>query len=137
MKTHKPKQAFKKHSNYVAKQRTMPLGSSRWKALRERVLSTNPLCEYCLKEGRITPATVVDHFDNNGNNNDLSNLFACCATCHSKKTAGLDMGHGYKYGCDAYGMPLDPEHEWFKRPESPVTEAGTPTPRLNTHFGDI
>lgn len=33
----------------------------RWQQARSRYLQANPLCVMCREEGRITPATVVDH----------------------------------------------------------------------------
>lgn len=33
----------------------------RWQRERLRFLHANPLCVMCLNEGRVTPATVVDH----------------------------------------------------------------------------
>jgi len=36
-------------------------GLARWKKLRRRHLSKDPLCLYCKKEGLITAANVVDH----------------------------------------------------------------------------
>ena len=32
-----------------------------WRTARLRFLRNNPLCAECLRQGRITPATVVDH----------------------------------------------------------------------------
>lgn len=71
---------------------------ARWQALRKRFILQHPYCEQCLKEGRITPATDVDHikphkgcprllFDEN-------NLQALCHECHSRKTATEDGGFG-------------------------------------------
>ena len=36
-------------------------GSTRWKKLREWKRRHNPLCEYCVEEGKQEPATSVDH----------------------------------------------------------------------------
>lgn len=35
--------------------------SRRWREMRRRKLSAQPLCERCLSEGRLTPATEVHH----------------------------------------------------------------------------
>ena len=32
-----------------------------WQAIRQAQLAAHPLCEMCLKVGRITPATICDH----------------------------------------------------------------------------
>jgi 5-methylcytosine-specific restriction protein A len=34
---------------------------SRWDKARKTYLMSHPLCVMCQKEGRVTPATVVDH----------------------------------------------------------------------------
>ena len=38
-------------------------GTARWKRTAQHQLTIEPLCANCLKEGRITPATVCDHVD--------------------------------------------------------------------------
>src|SRR5689334_15702372 len=35
--------------------------NTRWEKARKTYLMRNPLCVMCQKEGRVTPATVVDH----------------------------------------------------------------------------
>ena len=71
---------------------------SRWRKVRERFLMEHPLCVECLKEGRITPATDVDHIVPHKGNPDLfwdyDNLQALCHKCHSRKTAKEDGGFG-------------------------------------------
>ena len=37
------------------------INTQRWRALRAKTLGARPLCEVCLKEGRVTPATEVHH----------------------------------------------------------------------------
>jgi 5-methylcytosine-specific restriction protein A len=38
-------------------------GLAKWKRTRKAQLDKQPLCEKCLKAGRLTPATVCDHID--------------------------------------------------------------------------
>jgi 5-methylcytosine-specific restriction protein A len=65
--------------------------TARWRRLRKRVLSRNPLCVECERQGRITPATVVDHIIPHKGNLELfwdeDNLQALCKPCHDRKTA--------------------------------------------------
>ena len=58
-----------------------------WRKVRLMVLNEEPLCRECTKEGRITPATEVDHIDGNARNLWRENLQPLCKSCHSKKTA--------------------------------------------------
>lgn len=103
--------------------RTLPLQSGAWQRLRASVLAGEPLCRHCLWQGRIVPATDVDHVSGDPGDNSAANLQALCHACHSRKTAA-DHGRRARWGCDANGMPLDPAHPWNEK--SPATDAGRP-----------
>ena len=64
--------------------------SRRWRALRLVVLSEEPLCRECLREGVTTAATEVDHIKPRHEWPELayerSNLQPLCATHHARKT---------------------------------------------------
>lgn len=57
-----------------------------WKRVRDRYVKTHPLCEMCLKEGKLTPVEEVHHIIpvNRGGTNDESNLMSLCRSCHNK-----------------------------------------------------
>jgi 5-methylcytosine-specific restriction enzyme A len=60
-----------------------------WDKLRLVVLARDKhLCQPCRREGRITPATAVDHIvpKAKGGTDDLDNLEATCDPCHQAKT---------------------------------------------------
>ena len=62
--------------------------STAWRKLRAYKRSLNPLCEECLKEGRITKGELVDHIipiDKGGELLNLDNLQTLCKACHYKK----------------------------------------------------
>lgn len=63
---------------------------SQWQTARSRFLKQNPLCVQCRIDGKLTPATVVDHVvPHRGDKTlfwDQSNWQPLCATCHNKKT---------------------------------------------------
>ncbi|WP_292934534.1 HNH endonuclease signature motif containing protein [Noviherbaspirillum sp.] len=105
--------------------RTLALDSAAWRKLRALVLNEEPTCRHCQALGRVTPATDVDHIDNDPSNNSRDNLQALCHECHSRKT-NADMGRRVSYGCDVNGMPLDPNHPW-NREKSPEADGHTPT----------
>jgi len=61
-------------------------------------LQKQPLCEDCLREGIVTPATDVDHVIPHCGNLDLfldpTNFCSKCRSHHSRKTATHDHGFG-------------------------------------------
>lgn len=68
------------------------IGTSRWRHLRKSILTSHPLCERCMKTGRISPATEVHHItpvetalSYAGKESlmyDPHNLMALCHDCH-------------------------------------------------------
>lgn len=87
----------------------------KWRKASKRFLQNHPLCRYCEQEGRITPATVVDHIKPHKGHSglfwDTDNWQPLCKTHHDEKTA-REQGH-YK-GADESGVPIDPAHPWNK-----------------------
>lgn len=71
---------------------------SRWRRAREQYLKENPLCVECLKEGHITPATVIDHIVPHKGDPvlfwDKGNWQSLCKRHHDIKTAKEDGGFG-------------------------------------------
>ena len=60
--------------------------SRRWTELSKRKRQTDPLCEQCLQQGKITPATLVHHkipIRDGGDPWDWANLESCCASCQA------------------------------------------------------
>lgn len=57
-----------------------------WRRTRALYIKKHPLCERCLKEGRITPAREVHHIVplSRGGTNQFSNLMSLCQSCHTK-----------------------------------------------------
>ena len=94
--------------------RLLPLNSEAWYRLRRSVLAEQPLCQYC-PPGVITPATEVDHKNNDPADNSRENLVSCCKPCHSIKTMADLYGRPARMGCDAEGNPINPEHPWNEK----------------------
>ena len=67
---------------------------TRWRKARKAFLQLHPLCAECMKEGKLTPATVVDHIvPHRGAPRlfwDEKNWQPLCKDCHDRKT-----GQGY------------------------------------------
>lgn len=64
--------------------------STAWRKLRAVKLEQEPMCEECLKVGRLTPAQMVDHIvpiNKGGAGLDMDNLQSLCNACHARKSA--------------------------------------------------
>lgn len=68
---------------------------ARWRRARENYLAENPLCAECARQGRVTPARVVDHVKPHRGDEalfwDENNWQALCDhtspwNCHGEKT---------------------------------------------------
>ena len=63
-----------------------------WKRIRDSYAQSHPLCERCLKEGRLTPMDEVHHIlpISRGGTHARSNLMSLCRSCHNK--IHIEMG---------------------------------------------
>jgi len=94
-----------------SRKRDLHTGDRRWRAIREQVLSEQPLCPLCQALGHTVPATDVDHKDGNNANHARSNLWGLCHSHHSEKTATEMAGNAFvAKGCDVDGNPVG--REW-------------------------
>ena len=57
-----------------------------WKRIRDRYAAGDPVCEMCLKEGRLTPVDEVHHIVpiSQGGTHARDNLMSLCRSCHTK-----------------------------------------------------
>jgi len=96
-----------KHKPQVLKQQNSERPSAnergytyRWHKVSRLYLQANPLCAECLKEGRTTAASVVDHIKPHKGNQalfwDENNWQSMCRPHHDKKTAAEDGAFGNK-----------------------------------------
>lgn len=84
------------------KQRSDIYNSKQWKALRNAYFMANPLCEECLKNGKITAGAHVHHIDSFTNYEDentriavaldWNNLMTLCVDCHEKMHGNVKKG---------------------------------------------
>ena len=90
-----------------------------WRKIRAEFLSRNPCCALCLAQGRVEPATVVDHvqpwrsMESPAAFWDRANWQPLCTSCHSGTKQSLEKT-GHLRGSDVNGAPLDPRHPWFR-----------------------
>lgn len=65
--------------------------TSQWRTLRQVQLSKQPLCESCIKQGKVVQANHVDHlfaWNKIGKQAFYNNVFqSLCTNCHSHKSA--------------------------------------------------
>lgn len=66
--------------------------TTEWRKLRETYMKQSPLCEECLKKGKVTPASSVHHIKSPFKNGqvdkalflDFNNLESICHECHAE-----------------------------------------------------
>lgn len=85
----------------------------RWRNYRDGYLRQHPLCVMCQREGKVTPATVVDHITDHKGDLDLfwdpGNHQPLCTPHHDRdKQAETHKGFSVRVGDDGY--PVDPRH---------------------------
>lgn len=88
-----------------------------WRQVRTRHLATHPLCVFCGKLNRVTPATVVDHIIPHRGDEvlfwDADNLQSLCKPCHDGAKQAQEK-NGFLRGSDLEGLPLDAKHPWYR-----------------------
>jgi 5-methylcytosine-specific restriction endonuclease McrA len=90
----------------------------RWQRARAGHLISEPLCRMCKAEGKLRPATIVDHIiPHRGDKRlfwDRKNWQSLCTTHHdSTKQAEEKTGRLVGVGHD--GRPTHPQHPWNRR----------------------
>lgn len=86
---------------------------SRWEKARKTFLARSPLCVKCEKQGRVTPATVVDHvIPHRGDRKlfwDSTNWQPLCVECHNRDKQREEL-RGFDASVGIDGWPIDPRH---------------------------
>lgn len=90
------------HTSYCKRASAHERGyTSKWQKLSKLFLKKNPLCNECLRNGKLSPAAVVDHITPHRGDETLmwseNNWQALCKNCHDKKTGTYDKTPLYKY----------------------------------------
>jgi 5-methylcytosine-specific restriction protein A len=89
--------------------------TARWERYRLHFLRANPLCAMCQREGRVVPATVVDHVTPHKGDQalfwDPANHQALCKP-HHDSTKQRQERRGFVSGSTVEGRPIDPDHPW-------------------------
>jgi 5-methylcytosine-specific restriction protein A len=89
---------------------------AKWRDKREDFLKAHPWCVFCLKAGRRTPATRVDHIKPHRGDMHLfwnpSNWQGLCQPHHDSAKAAMERGGAIYSPIGRDGVPLDPSHPW-------------------------
>lgn len=106
-KKRKDSDSYKEYQKYY--------GDKRWKDLRNMYLQEHPLCEECLRYGRVVPGEHVHHKSFFASDDieehrwtkllDWNNLKTLCKTCHSnihKKAEKYNMNICYELSDEEY-----------------------------------
>lgn len=74
------------YNRYERDRETSKRYNRAWKRIRDAYVAAHPLCEECLKQGRVVPVDQVHHIVplREGGINDFSNLVSLCSACHAR-----------------------------------------------------
>lgn len=80
------KKVAKDYNKYVRSEDHNATYGRKWKKIRNAYAQAHPLCEECLKQGRLTPLDEVHHIIpvDRGGTNSWNNLMSLCHSCHEK-----------------------------------------------------
>lgn len=82
---------------------------ARWLRLREHQLVMHPLCAFCLEQGIVEPATVVDHIKPHRGDPELfwdpDNLQSLCKPHHDSTKRRIELGQDV-VTFDEHGWPI-------------------------------
>ena len=83
------KQEARRYEKYQRDPATRKRYGRAWKRIRDRYIAAHPLCEQCVKVGKMTPAEEVHHILplSRGGTHAEENLMSLCTSCHSEITA--------------------------------------------------
>jgi 5-methylcytosine-specific restriction enzyme A len=87
-------------------------GHKRWRRMRQQQLDAEPLCVICKRNGKITPANIVDHVERHFGNPEKfwnSKLQSVCRNCHEIRKKFIES-RGYDRAIGTDGWPIDPNH---------------------------
>ena len=96
----KTKESYERNQTEMRVLRQKAYNNTNWKKVRDAYMKQNPLCEECLKQGKVTPATSVHHLKSPFSKGEINytllleyeNLMAICHECHGKLHA-QEQGH--------------------------------------------
>jgi 5-methylcytosine-specific restriction protein A len=101
------------HRSPAAEQYRRLYKTAAWRALRLAQLRSQPLCERCLADNVVEPATVVHHREAHKGDEKLfwdpKNLESVCDPCHSGPIQSEER-RGFSTAIGPDGWPVDARH---------------------------
>jgi hypothetical protein len=83
-----------------------------WRRIARYQLQREPLCAWCLREGKVVPARIADHIEPHHNDPHkfrTGALQSLCTHCHKRKKKFVERcDYDITIGPD--GLPTDPRH---------------------------
>jgi hypothetical protein len=90
----------------------------RWRdRISKHQLKIEPMCRLCRAKGLIVPATVADHIEKHGGDQNkfwFGQLQSLCVECHNRAKQQIET-RGYVDDIGPDGMPTDPKHPFNAR----------------------
>jgi 5-methylcytosine-specific restriction enzyme A len=89
---------------------------SQWHRRARRQLQKQPLCEWCLREGRVVAARTADHVEPHKGAPVkfwMGKLQSLCAHCHESRKKHIE-NRGFDNAIGEDGMPTDPRHPVYR-----------------------
>jgi 5-methylcytosine-specific restriction protein A len=92
--------------------------TNRWAKISKLVLQRDKICQQCLREDRVTPATLTHHINEWRENSTEIDFWrgpfeALCHACH-EVLHGRGRPREYVRDIDEFGWPVDPLHPVYQ-----------------------
>jgi len=96
---------------------------ARWQRTRDRQFSIEPLCAFCLENGKVKSAAVCDHVERHrGDPEKFWNgpFQSLCKACHDGTKQQIEV-RGFSGAVDADGWPSDERHPANRQRAAPLS----------------
>ena len=84
---------------------------NRWRKRAKAHLRREPLCAMCLRQGKVTPATIADHIEPHKGDEMVFWFGPLQSLCKHHNGSKQMLEHrGYDTAIGSDGWPIDPKH---------------------------
>jgi 5-methylcytosine-specific restriction enzyme A len=111
------KQTHERNYGSAPKAWTKLYRRNRWAKISKLVLQRDKICQQCLRDGKVEPATLTHHVNEWRPNSTELDFWkgpfeALCFTCHEKIHGRSNKEYVRDIGID--GFPVDPLHPFYQ-----------------------